>query len=85
MALDVSPGTTRILLRPNASSDTRAVCSVEIHKKSGTSRSTIEASASSGRSVRTGPGANSVTCTPEPRSSPRSDSLNVLTKALVAA
>src|ERR1700731_3256354 len=85
MALDVRPGTTRILLRANASSDFGAVYSVEIHRKSGTSFSTIDASAGSGSSVRTGPGASSVTCTPVFRSSPRNDSLNVFTNALVAA
>src|ERR1700752_271943 len=84
MAFDVKPGTTRILLRANASSDTWAVCSVEIHMKSGTNLSTSVASASSGRSVRTGLGASNVTCTPEPRSSPRIDSLKVFTNALVA-
>lgn len=85
IAFDVRPGTTRILLRSKAFSDTRAVCSVEIHRKSGTSFSTSDASDASGSSVRTGPGASTVTCTPEPRSSPRRDSLKVFTKALVAA
>jgi hypothetical protein len=85
IAFDVIPGTTRILLRSNASSDSLAVCWVEIHKKSGISLSTSDASAASGASARTGPGANSVTCTPDLSSSPRSDSLKVLAKALVAA
>src|ERR1700758_5333954 len=54
MAFEVNPGTTRILLRANPYSDNRAVCSVEIHRKSGTSLSTSEAAVSSGRAVRTG-------------------------------
>ncbi len=85
MALDVTPGTTRILLRSRPSSDSFAVCSVEIHRNSGTSLSTSDTSPGSGDDVRTGPGASSVTCTPVLLSSPRSDSLNVLTNALVAA
>jgi hypothetical protein len=63
----------------------RAVYSVEIQRKSGTSFSTIDASDGSGRSERTGPGASSVTCTPDFRTSPRNDSLNVFTNAFVAA
>ncbi|SKW40247.1 Uncharacterised protein [Mycobacteroides abscessus subsp. abscessus] len=85
MALDVMPGTTRILLRSNAFRETRAVYSPLIHRKSGTTLSTIEASAGSGSTVRTGPGASNVTCTPVPLSSPRSDSEKVFAKALVAA
>src|SRR5271169_2313438 len=85
IALDVTPGTMRILLCAKASSDLRAVYSVEIQKKSGTSFSTIDASDGSGRSERTGPGASSVTCTPDFRTSPRNDSLNVFTNAFVAA
>ena len=38
------PGTTRILLRPNASNPTFAVYSAETHRKSGTSLPTAEAS-----------------------------------------
>ena len=79
------PGTTRILFSASASSETFAVYSLEIHRKSGTSLSTIEASAGSGASVRTGPGASRVTLTPLPLSSPRSDSEKVFTNALVAA
>ena len=85
IALDVSPGTTRILLCSKPSSEIRAVYSVLIHKKSGISRSTSDCSSGSGSSVRTGPGASNVTCTPELFSSPRSDSLKVLANALVAA
>ncbi|SLJ83197.1 Uncharacterised protein [Mycobacteroides abscessus subsp. abscessus] len=65
--------------------ETLAVYSEETHMKSGTMRSTIDASAGSGASVRTGPGASSVTCTPVSFSSPRSDSEKVLAKALLAA
>src|SRR6185312_14276880 len=85
IAFDVTPGTTRILLRSKPSSDSLAVYSVEIHRKSGISFSTSDCSAASGNVSRTGPGASSVTCTPARLSSPRSDSLNELTKALVAA
>ena len=83
--MEVTPGTTRILLFSNPSSDSCAVCSTEIHRKSGISRSTSEASSGSGISVRTGPGASSVTCTPVFFNSPRSDSLKVLANALLAA
>ena len=85
IAFDVTPGTTRILLRSMPSSEMRAVYSVSIHRKSGINRSTSDCSAGSGSSVRTGPGASSVTWTPESFSSPRRDSLNVLANALVAA
>ena len=85
MAFDVTPGTTRILLRSNASSDCFAVYSVEIHRKSGISFSTSDCSCSEGNVSRTGPGASNVTFTPARLSSPRKDSLNVLTNALVAA
>ena len=67
------------------SSEMRAVYSVSIHRKSGINRSTSDCSAGSGSSVRTGPGASSVTWTPESFSSPRRDSLKVLANALVAA
>src|SRR5690348_6029027 len=85
IAFDVTPGTTRILLRSKPSNDCRAVYSVEIHRKSGISFSTRDCSASWGSASRTGPGASNVTCTPARLSSPRSDALNVLTNALVAA
>src|SRR3978361_1981605 len=85
IALDVTPGTTRILLRAKPSNETRAVYSVSIHKKSGINLSTRDCSSGLGNSVRTGPGASTVTCTPADFTSPRRDSLNVLTKAFVAA
>ena len=42
IALDVTPGTTRILLRSRPSREMRAVYSVSIHRKSGISRSTSD-------------------------------------------
>ena len=53
---DVTPGTTRILLRSRPSSDSLAVCSVEIHRKSGISFSTSDCSSALGSVSRTGPG-----------------------------
>ena len=47
IAFDVTPGTTRILLRSNPSSEIFAVYSVEIHRKSGISFSTSDCSCSS--------------------------------------
>src|SRR5258708_12069217 len=85
IALDVRPGTMRILLRSSPSSDSLAVYSVLIQRKSGISRSTSDCADWSGSSVRTGPGARRVTCTPVPFTSPRSDSLNVFAHALVSA
>jgi hypothetical protein len=79
------PGTTRILLRPNPSNDTFAVYAAETHTKSGTNLLATDSSTDSSIPVRTGPGANSVTCTPELRSSPRNDSLKVFRNALVEA